>query len=574
MLIWSGWGVFSLVFAAFLAAAGGLFAQSTLDLELVVSGLERPVGLVDADDGSGRIFVIEQGGKIRVISGGSLLEDPLLDLSAAISCCGERGLLGLAFHPDYTTNGFFFVNYTAGNGDTVISRFAVSPEDSNRADADSEMEILRFDQPFSNHNGGHLAFGPDGYLYIATGDGGSGGDPQNNGQDLNTLLGKILRLDVDGGSAGIPPDNPFASTATARSEIWAYGLRNPWRFSFDRKTGDLFIADVGQNAIEEIDFQPAASTGGENYGWRLKEGSRCFNPSSNCDDESLVDPIIEYSHSLGCSVTGGFRYRGKQSAALEGVYVFGDYCSGTIWGATPNGDGTWSRRVLAETDLQIASFGEDTDGNLYVVDLSGSIYRLVSKEIVANGFETGSFAGWKKRGPVAIITPGLGGTTFALALMAGTFQRTFIKTTAPNREPSLNVSFLINPSELEQLILEEDILHLADGRGAHVVLTLEQLTERRFRVALYVDEEPGRRLVGRVKIRARKTTRLAVEWSRASAIELADGSARLIKKSRVRAALENLANGQRVVNVLRAGLPLGSKGSAGRLLLDEFVLSG
>ncbi len=562
---------FSLILFLLAACSSTAHSQDTVELDLVAGGLNRPLGLVDAEDGSARLFVIEQGGRVRVILDGAVLAQPFLDLSNAVSCCGERGLLGLAFHPSYATNGFFFVNYTADNGDTVVSRFTVSAGDLNHADPDSEIEILRLDQPFSNHNGGHLAFGPDGYLYVATGDGGSGGDPQNNGQDLGTLLGKILRLDVDDGSAAIPPDNPFVSTPNARGEIWAYGLRNPWRFSFDRKTGDLFIGDVGQNQIEEIDFQPAASDGGENYGWRLKEGSRCFSPSSGCDDGSLTDPILEYRHAEGCSVTGGFRYRGPQQT-LQGVYVFGDYCSGTLWGGTLNGDGTWSRRVLAETDLNIASFGEDADGNLYVVDLSGSVFRLSTKEIVANGFETGIF-GWKKRGTAAIVAPGLGGTAFALAVMAGSFKRTFVKTKAPDRETTTSVSFLVNPSELEQLTLEEDILHLADGKGEHVVLTLEQLTSKRFRVALYVDEDSGRRLVGRVKIRARKTTRLAIEWARASAAGLADGSASLIKKSRARAAVADLANGQRVVNIFKAGLPLASKNSTGRLIFDEFVLS-
>jgi hypothetical protein len=562
---------FSLILFLLAACSSTAHSQDTVELDLVAGGLNRPLGLVDAEDGSARLFVIEQGGRVRVILDGAVLAQPFLDLSNAVSCCGERGLLGLAFHPSYATNGFFFVNYTADNGDTVVSRFTVSAGDLNHADPDSEIEILRLDQPFSNHNGGHLAFGPDGYLYVATGDGGSGGDPQNNGQDLGTLLGKILRLDVDDGSAAIPPDNPFVSTPNARGEIWAYGLRNPWRFSFDRKTGDLFIGDVGQNQIEEIDFQPAASDGGEHYGWRLKEGSRCFSPSSGCDDGSLTDPILEYRHAEGCSVTGGFRYRGPQQT-LQGVYVFGDYCSGTLWGGTLNGDGTWSRRVLAETDLNIASFGEDADGNLYVVDLSGSVFRLSTKEIVANGFETGIF-GWKKRGTAAIVAPGLGGTAFALAVMAGSFKRTFVKTKAPDRETTTSVSFLVNPSELEQLTLEEDILHLADGKGEHVVLTLEQLTSKRFRVALYVDEDSGRRLVGRVKIRARKTTRLAIEWARASAAGLADGSASLIKKSRARAAVADLANGQRVVNIFKAGLPLASKNSTGRLIFDEFVLS-
>jgi glucose/arabinose dehydrogenase len=362
-----------------MACAPGAVAQNELELELVASKLQRPVGLADPGDGSGRLFVIEQEGTIRAISGGSARNEAFLDISGRVGCCGEKGLLGLAFHPRYETNGFFFVNYTDTSGDTIVSRFSRSAASKDTADHASELILLTVDQPYSNHNGGHIAFGPDGRLYIGTGDGGSGGDPQNNSQNLENLLGKILRLDVDGDAAAVPPDNPFASRADARSEIWAYGLRNPWRFSFDRKTGDLFIGDVGQNAIEEIDFQPAASTGGENYGWRLMEGSSCFNPSSGCDNGRLVKPILEYSHRSGCSVTGGFRYRGPSIPELDGNYVYGDYCTGTIWGAVPDNHGRWSEQVLVESDLNISSFGEDAAGNLYVVDLSGSVYRLAAR---------------------------------------------------------------------------------------------------------------------------------------------------------------------------------------------------
>ena len=266
-------------------------AADAIELELLAGGLDRPLGLIDAGDGSGRLFIVEQVGSIRIHDNGEVLSTPFLDLSSRVSCCNERGLLGLAFHPDYAQNDFFFVNYTDASGRTVVSRFSVSG-DPNRADAGSEVEVLSFDQPFSNHNGGHLAFGPDGYLYIATGDGGSGGDPQNNGQQLDTLLGKILRVDVDGLPLAIPPDNPFVGDTTARDEIWAYGLRNPWRFSFDRRTGDLFIADVGQDRREEIDLQPSGSPGGQNYGWRRMEGSICFQPASGCTDGSLVLPIL------------------------------------------------------------------------------------------------------------------------------------------------------------------------------------------------------------------------------------------------------------------------------------------
>ncbi|MFQ5527607.1 MAG: PQQ-dependent sugar dehydrogenase, partial [Thermoanaerobaculia bacterium] len=275
-------------------STGSVLAQPGIELVEVAAGFDRPLGLVPPGDGSGRLFVVEQGGRIKILDRGTELAEPFLDLSGSVSCCDERGLLGLAFHPDYASDGLFFVNYTDLAGDTVVSRFSVSSADANRADTGSETGILSFDQPFGNHNGGHLAFGPDGYLYVSSGDGGSGGDPQNNGQSLDTLLGKILRVDVDGSPVAIPPDNPFVNDPNARPEIWAYGLRNPWRFSFDRDTGDLFIGDVGQNAREEIDLQPGSSPGGENYGWRRMEGSRCFNPSSGCDNGELVLPIAEY----------------------------------------------------------------------------------------------------------------------------------------------------------------------------------------------------------------------------------------------------------------------------------------
>ncbi len=372
--------------AAALAALAFLTACSAappapLVLELVADGLRRPVGLVAAGDGSGRLFIVEQHGRIRVLEGGTVRAEPFLDVAERVSCCGERGLLGLAFHPGFRDNGLFFVDYTDRRGDTVVSRFRASA-DRERADAASEELVLAFDQPFANHNGGQLAFGPDGYLYVGTGDGGAAGDPQDNGQSLSTLLGKLLRLDVEELPYRVPADNPFADAAGARPEIWAYGLRNPWRFSFDRETGDLFIADVGQNRWEEIDFQPSASRGGENYGWRSMEGSHCFAPASGCRAEALALPILEYGHGEGCSVTGGFRHRGRTVPQLAGLYVYADYCSGIVWGAEPAADGTWSSRRLLETRLAISSFGEDEEGELYVVHLGtrddGAVYRLAS----------------------------------------------------------------------------------------------------------------------------------------------------------------------------------------------------
>ncbi len=367
---------------AAIACAGAVEAPDEIVLDLVAGGFARPVAVRDAGDGSGRLFVVEQEGRIVVVEDGTVRNVPFLDLVSQVeSGSNEQGMLGLAFHPDFEENGNLYVNYThdpPGSGPDVtrVSRFTVSDGDPNRADSGSEVVLLQFDQDFSNHNGGDLQFGPDGYLYIATGDGGSARDPNARAQDLGSLLGKLLRIDVDGGEPyAVPADNPFVDHDTARPEIWAYGLRNPWRFSFDRTTGDLFIGDVGQNEIEEIDLQPASSAGGENYGWSCMEGDDTvnFNP---CDGNPLTAPILVYNHQLGCSVTGGFRYRGA-IAAMNGLYVFGDFCSGRIWFASES-DGEWSAEEWSATGISISSFGEDEDGELYVTDLSrGELYRFV-----------------------------------------------------------------------------------------------------------------------------------------------------------------------------------------------------
>ena len=301
-----------------------------------IDGLDWPVHVTHAGDGSGRIFVVEQAGRVQIIRNGVLNEAPFLDISGRLSCCGERGLLSMAFPPGYSAKGHFYVNYTNRSGNTVVARFRVTA-DPDVADPDSEQIVLTVDQPYSNHNGGQLAFGPgDGYLYVGMGDGGSAGDPQNRAQNPSTLLGKLLRIDVEAGdplSYTVPATNPFRDVPGYRDEIWALGLRNPWRFSFDTKTGDLYIGDVGQGGFEEIDYQPAASTGGENYGWRIMEASHCFN-SPDCDPSGLTLPVVEYPNPPGrcASVTGGVVYRGVEYTGLEGVYVYGDYCSGRIWG--------------------------------------------------------------------------------------------------------------------------------------------------------------------------------------------------------------------------------------------------
>jgi len=391
----------SVALAAALLLAARLTSAAPVNLRPVVEGLERPVVVAHAGDGSGRLFIAQQGGAIRILTEGQLLPVPFLDLSSSVSSGSEQGLLGLAFHPSYETNGLFYVDLTDVAGDTQILRFTVSA-DANVADAGSAVPLLSVDQPFPNHNGGQLAFGPDGKLWIGLGDGGSAGDPGNRAQSGTTLLGKILRIDVDQGVPyGIPQDNPFVADSAVRDEVWALGLRNPWRFSFDRLTGDLFIADVGQNAWEEVSFEPSingSSEGGRNYGWRRMEGAHCFNPGNNCNDGSLVLPILEYSHSRGCSITGGYRYRGAEMPEHFGTYFFGDFCSGHIWGGIENVEtGAWTPTELLDSELLISTFGEDEQGELYVADLNGTLYRIHGETFCSAGAKTLEIANFSER---------------------------------------------------------------------------------------------------------------------------------------------------------------------------------
>lgn len=364
-----------ITFLLILAAA--LFAMNALadvDLKLVASGLDFPVYITASHDGSGRLFIIEQRGRIRVLAGGNVQRTPFLDITDRVNYGGEMGLLGLAFHPAYVSNGRFFINYTRNgpNGlETVIAEYSVSA-DPNVAAKDSEKILLTFAQPFENHNGGMIEFGPDGFLYIATGDGGSGGDPFGNGQKLDTLLGKILRIDVDSAKPyAIPPDNPFIGRG--RGEIWAYGLRNPFRFSFDRPTGRLFAGDVGQSLYEEVDL----IVKGGNYGWNLMEGLHCFSPPTNCNTSGLILPINEYGRDLGISVIGGYVYRGKSYGSIAGKYIFGDFGSGRIWTLTELPNGSWQRDEVARTQ-PISSFGQDDNGELYVVEYDGVIRQITA----------------------------------------------------------------------------------------------------------------------------------------------------------------------------------------------------
>ena len=355
-------------------------------LQQIAGGMSLTLYATHASDGTNRLFVLEQAGKINIVRDGVVEPTPFLDLTSLVNQdvtrgYSEQGLLGIAFHPEYATNGQFFVHYNAPNMDTIIARYQVSADNPNIADPDSADIIFTHQQPFFNHNGGQLAFGPDGYLYIALGDGGSADDPQNNGQNSNTLLGSILRIDVDGEAPyAIPDDNPISTVnPELEPEIWAWGLRNPWRFSFDRTTGDLYIADVGQNQWEEINFEPADFPGGGNYGWRIMEATHNFSGES--DPGNLIPPIAEYDHSLGCSVTGGYVYRGEALPDLQGVYFFGDYCSGRIWTTFLDSAGEWqTNEFMSNTGISISSFGEDEQGELYVVGYNGRVLKLIASQ--------------------------------------------------------------------------------------------------------------------------------------------------------------------------------------------------
>jgi glucose/arabinose dehydrogenase len=423
-----------------LAAVPSQAGEPPADLQFVqlATGLSRPVAVRHAGDGSDRIFIIEKLGRIRIfdLSSNTLLATPFLDIDPAVDSSGnEQGLLGLAFHPNYASNGFFYVNYTtdpgAGLDRTRIERYSVSA-DPNVADDTSGVVLLEIEQDASNHNGGDIHFGPDGFLYIGMGDGGGANDTANNAQTRLELLGKMLRIDVDGASAPedrrprasaplvgaeacglvgnyvIPASNPFVGVDGTCDEIWAIGLRNPYRFSFDRGTGDMFIADVGQGAIEEIDFQPAASSGGENWGWRCYEGNNQFNTTGCLPIENYDFPILQYSHSGGnCSVTGGFRYRGS-IPGFFGTYVYADYCSGTVWFAD-NDTGPWVTEIWTTSgalQFGITSFGEDEAGELYFVHDDGELYRFESPSsqvVFGDGFESGDTDGWSDTVPLPTL---------------------------------------------------------------------------------------------------------------------------------------------------------------------------
>lgn len=345
-------------------------------LQRVAAGLQSPVHLA-APAGDARLFIVEQPGRIRIVENGVLLATPFLDIRSKVGSGGERGLLSVAFHPQYATNGTFFVNYTDLAGDTRVERYRASA-DRNVADPASAELVIAVDQPFANHNGGQLAFGPDGRLYVGMGDGGGGGDPREAGQDPTQLLGKLLRLDVDGARPyAIPAGNPYAGRTDGRAEIWGMGVRNPWRFSFDHTAGLLYVADVGQNRLEEVNVVPAGQAG-VNYGWDLMEGTDCFEPSTGCGQAGLTLPVVTYAHGDGCSVTGGFVYRGQDLPALRGHYFYADYCSGWVRSFRYTGSQAADAREWDLEDVgSISSFGEDGRGELYVVAHGGSVYKIV-----------------------------------------------------------------------------------------------------------------------------------------------------------------------------------------------------
>jgi glucose/arabinose dehydrogenase len=357
------------------------FAQDSIELVPMATSLGQvPIVVTNAGDGSGRLFIATQQGRILVWDGTRILPTPFLDISSIVNSTeGEQGLLGLAFHPDYENNGYFYLHYTnKPAGDSVIIRYTVSATDPNRADPATIAFVLFVDQPFANHNGGQLAFGPDGHLYLGFGDGGGGGDPNENARNLNSLLGKILRIDVDGGSPyAVPPSNPFVGVPGARGEVWAYGLRHPWRFTFDSLTGDLWIGDVGQDLRDEVNFEPAGSGGGRNYGWDVMEGSLCFEPATNCVTTGLTMPVLESDiGDAECALIGGHVYRGARHPELYGRYLYGDACSGRFWTAEPDGAGGFTNEEVLLSPVRPSTFGEDEAGEIYVGDLRGGFFRV------------------------------------------------------------------------------------------------------------------------------------------------------------------------------------------------------
>ena len=378
----------------------------SLSSELVSDGFKKPVFVISYPTDASILYVVEQAGKVIVLDSGQKKSKPFFNINKRVvnpfRPGDERGLLGFAFHPDHENNKKFYINYIDNDGHTIVSEFIA--QSKYKADHNSERVLLRLEQPYGNHNGGHIEFGNDGYLYIAIGDGGAAGDPLDSGQDLTSLFGKVIRIDINGSPYSIPKSNPFYGIKNAREEVWAWGLRNVWRFSFDKKTGDIYYGDVGQNKWEEVNFEPASSSGGNNYGWRQMEASYCFEPKENCKRDGMVLPIIEYPNDAyhpafalgrknqlnveGCSVTGGYVYRGEKLKGFKGVYFFGDYCSGNIWSfKVKDGKANEFKNRTEEINIAdgeftnyISSFGQDADGEIYIVDYNGAVYKIIAKK--------------------------------------------------------------------------------------------------------------------------------------------------------------------------------------------------
>ncbi|MEM9293796.1 MAG: PQQ-dependent sugar dehydrogenase [Acidobacteriota bacterium] len=557
---------------------------ASLSLQQVATGFSSPIGLANAGDNSDRLFVVEKAGIIRIIDGGTVLPTPFLNISGLVSTTSERGLLGLAFHPDYATNGLFFVHYSNNSGATTIARYSVSSGNPDVADSASAAILLTVSQPASNHNGGGIAFGPDGYLYIALGDGGGQNDQFGHGQNLTTLLASVLRIDVDSGSPySIPADNPFVGAGgSTQEEIWAYGLRNPWRISFDRETGDLFIGDVGQTRLEEVNFQPAASTGGENYGWNTMEGTLCFSPSSGCDTTGLTLPILEYTHTFGCSITGGYRYRGTAIPALVGTYLYADYCQGTIWGGVQNDDGTWLTRVMLGAFGNVSSFGEDEDGEIYVVEIGGAVSRIVStntpNDVFADTFDGGDLGQWGGPGvgteDLAVTgTAGIGGG-MGLEVTFDDLERHYIVDETPDGENHYRVRFLFDPNSLTM-----------DENKRHKILTAFSETPSRRLLTFVIRYQSGNfflRVKGHLDdgswaqaawINLGDEPRvLEAEWLKATDFATPDGRLRVWVDDVLQDTLTGLDFDDGSIDFVRFGTVGGTDlGTSGSVYLDDFV---
>jgi glucose/arabinose dehydrogenase len=584
-----------LLLAATLAVAPRA-AHAAVQVVSVATSIPNAVAIVDAGDRSGRLFVVRQTGTIVILNGSTRLATPFIDLSGIISCCGERGLLNIAFHPDYETNGLFDVYYTNTSGNVVVARYSVSA-DPNVADAASGQIVLTIAHPsFDNHNGGGLIFGPDGYLYISVGDGGSGCDPNGNGQNTGVLLAKMLRIDVDGDdfpgdpnrNYAIPPTNPFVGVA-GNDEIWDYGLRNPFRFSFDRQTGDLWIGDVGQGEWEEVDMEPAGSSGGINYGWRCREGLHPSSDSgcdtSGCPSTGFTDPLFDYQHLGGlCAITGGYRYRGAEVADLAGKYVYADYCLGSIFVATEGMGGSWSSTTLSTGQtLMVTSFGEDEAGELYFSDFNagGRIWRFhdpaASDLIFDDGFESNDLAAW-----TATSTDGGDLATSAAAALVGSVglaatvndtNELWVEDDRPVNENHYRARFYFDPNGFAPGM---------DGQRTKLFQLFEKAPLRRLlTVALRV-------VGGQYKITAKAHLddatwanpgffdlsdgphSIEIDWVRASSAAVHDGSLELWIDGTSVANLTGLANAKSSVDFSRLGVLKVQPGASGTIYFDAF----